>query len=70
MTLLTLEGVILRLVLIVPLILTMNSQLLGVIRIVILSLGACEASLGLALLVMLARSFGSDKVRNLSINKC
>jgi NADH-ubiquinone oxidoreductase chain 4L len=69
-TLLTLEGLILRLVLVIPIVLRINSQPLGVIRVLILTLGACEARLGLALLVILARSFGSDIVRNLSINKC
>jgi len=68
--LLTLEGVTLRIVIVLPLALRINYTSLGLIRIIILSLGACEARLGLALLVLLARSYGSDMVSNLTINKC
>lgn len=38
--------------------------------IILLTLGACEASLGLALLVSITRSFGRDLVNLLTINKC
>ncbi len=68
--LLALEGVTLRLVLALPLALRANYTSLGVLRIIILSIGACEARLGLALLVLLARSYGSDIINNLTINKC
>lgn len=37
---------------------------------VILTFGACEASLGLALLVSITRIFGRDLIKSLSINKC
>nr|YP_009493562.1 NADH dehydrogenase subunit 4L [Cryptonome barbada]AWN55977.1 NADH dehydrogenase subunit 4L [Cryptonome barbada] len=38
--------------------------------IIILSFGACEASLGLALVVLMLRATGSDMVSSLTINKC
>nr|YP_010713444.1 NADH dehydrogenase subunit 4L [Batracobdella cancricola]WDA96145.1 NADH dehydrogenase subunit 4L [Batracobdella cancricola] len=38
--------------------------------VVILTLGACEASLGLTLLVLMVRSFGNDNLNNISTNKC
>lgn len=69
-TLLALEGVTLRLVLSIPLTLRINSISLRVLSIIILSFGACEASLGLALLVIIARSHGNDIVNNLTLNKC
>ena len=68
--LITLEGLILRLVLYVPVILTASYLPVGVARILLLTLGACEASLGLALLVIITRFHGSDLVNNLTINKC
>nr|QNZ88943.1 NADH dehydrogenase subunit 4L [Hemiclepsis yangtzenensis] len=40
------------------------------ISVVILTLGACEASLGLTLLVLMVRSFGNDNLNNISTNKC
>lgn len=69
-TLLTLERLILSLVLLVPLTLTYSSIKLRILRIILLSFGACEASLGLRLLVIISRSLGSDLVSNLTINKC
>jgi len=38
--------------------------------IIILTLGACEARLGLALLVAITRNYGSDLLNVISINKC
>nr|YP_010688067.1 NADH dehydrogenase subunit 4L [Torix tukubana]WBR65248.1 NADH dehydrogenase subunit 4L [Torix tukubana] len=40
------------------------------ISVVVLTLGACEASLGLTLLVLMVRSFGNDNLSNISTNKC
>nr|YP_010584226.1 NADH dehydrogenase subunit 4L [Glossiphonia complanata]UPP55804.1 NADH dehydrogenase subunit 4L [Glossiphonia complanata]UZT67715.1 NADH dehydrogenase subunit 4L [Glossiphonia complanata] len=42
----------------------------SVISVVILSFGACEASLGLTLLALMVRSFGSDNMNNISMSKC
>jgi NADH-ubiquinone oxidoreductase chain 4L len=68
--LITLEGLILRLVLYVPVILTISGLSVGIASILLLTLGACEASLGLALLVIITRFHGSDLINNLTINKC
>ena len=38
--------------------------------IVVLTFGACEASLGLSLLVIITRSTGSDIIKTLSSSKC
>lgn len=38
--------------------------------VILLSLGACEASLGLALIVTAARTSGNDILNSLTINKC
>jgi NADH:ubiquinone oxidoreductase subunit K len=46
------------------------SQFNIIIILVIITLAACEASLGLALIVIITRSYGSDSVKLLSINKC
>jgi NADH:ubiquinone oxidoreductase subunit K len=70
MSLLALEGLTLRLVLVVPLTLTLNLLPVSASCVIILSLGACEASLGLALLVTAARSTGNDTLNTISVNKC
>nr|WLD05656.1 NADH dehydrogenase subunit 4L [Alaysia sp. n. 2 MM-2023] len=46
------------------------SQFNIIIILVIMTLAACEASLGLALMVIMTRSYGADTVKLLSINKC
>nr|YP_010578806.1 NADH dehydrogenase subunit 4L [Sternaspis sendalli]UZP47206.1 NADH dehydrogenase subunit 4L [Sternaspis sendalli] len=67
MALLALEGVVLVFSLMIPL--TLMSPNLFMI-LLILCLGACEASLGLALLVVMTRFYASDLIKSLSINKC
>nr|QIB72582.1 NADH dehydrogenase subunit 4L [Sternaspis scutata] len=67
MTLLSLEAIILLFTLTIPLVL-MTSNLFMIL--IILCLGACEASLGLALLVIMTRFYASDLIKTLSINKC
>lgn len=37
---------------------------------VVLTFGACEAALGLALLVSMGRGYGNDYLKQLVINKC
>jgi len=69
-SLLCLEGIILRTVLFIPIIIYSISLILPTIRIIILTFGACEASLGLSLLVKISRSYGSDIISSLSTNKC
>ena len=46
------------------------SQFNIIIILVIITLAACEARLGLALIVIITRSYGSDTVKLLTINKC
>lgn len=46
------------------------SQFNIIIILVIITLTACEARLGLALIVIMTRSYGSDTVKLLTINKC
>jgi len=38
--------------------------------ILILSFGACEAAVALATLVLVSRSFGSDSIQRINLNKC
>nr|QIZ12671.1 NADH dehydrogenase subunit 4L [Acanthopleura echinata] len=42
----------------------------GLVVFILLALAACEAALGLSLLVILIRSHGNDYVSSLSIHKC
>uniref|UniRef100_A0AAT9J411 NADH-ubiquinone oxidoreductase chain 4L n=1 Tax=Haementeria sp. COZEM-ANN-HIR-001/002 TaxID=3157987 RepID=A0AAT9J411_9ANNE len=49
------------------LMINMNTPLLSVIM---LTLGACEASLGLSILVLMVRMYGNDMIKNLTMNKC
>nr|QZL13459.1 NADH dehydrogenase subunit 4L [Pherusa bengalensis] len=70
MMLLSLEGMILTLALtMATVMLSMNPTSLF-ITLFLLALGACEAALGLSLLVIMSRSYGTDMVQSLSINKC
>lgn len=69
-SLLALESLMLRLVILIPTnILISNVQSLF-FRIVLLSIGACEARLGLALIVIISRTYGSDIIKSLSLRKC
>nr|YP_010147012.1 NADH dehydrogenase subunit 4L [Hediste diversicolor]QQP21534.1 NADH dehydrogenase subunit 4L [Hediste diversicolor] len=67
MALLALEAMILSLVFML-IVLTDTSWLMFVI--VILTFGACEASLGLACMTAMSRSYGNDRLNSLSLNKC
>jgi len=68
-SLLFIERIILALVILIPLsIITTSSQSIF-IRIVLLSFGACEASLGLALIVIISRTYGSDLIIRITTNK-
>nr|AVW86211.1 NADH dehydrogenase subunit 4L [Pisione sp. YZ-2018] len=48
---------------------TLNSSEMF-ISLIILTFGACEASLGLACLVSMARTFGNDKIASSSLSWC
>lgn len=70
MSLLCLERIILRLVLIVTLVTAATTLTSAALRVIILTLGACEARLGLGLLVVMSRTYGRDLINSLSRNKC
>nr|YP_009107129.1 NADH dehydrogenase subunit 4L [Tylorrhynchus heterochaetus] len=67
MALLALEGMILMLIMLVV---STSGQEWPMFILIILCFGACEASLGLACMVIMARSYGNDHLSLLSINKC
>lgn len=69
-TLLSLEGITLRLVLFVPLILISSNTSNVAIAVILLTFGACEARLGLGLMVSMSRSYGNDILKSLTITKC
>lgn len=69
-SLFSLEGIILTLVAIIPLSLSLTNITIPTIRIIILTFGACEARLGLRLIVMISRYYGRDIFKSLSTNKC
>nr|YP_010437791.1 NADH dehydrogenase subunit 4L [Eisenia andrei]UTB53923.1 NADH dehydrogenase subunit 4L [Eisenia andrei] len=70
MTLLSLEGITLSLVLFVPLTLSVMSAPNTSVSVMLLTFGACEASIGLSLMVLMSRSFGTDMLNSLTMNKC
>nr|YP_009092416.1 NADH dehydrogenase subunit 4L [Amynthas aspergillum]AIL51409.1 NADH dehydrogenase subunit 4L [Amynthas aspergillum]WKN81024.1 NADH dehydrogenase subunit 4L [Amynthas aspergillum] len=70
MTLLSLEGITLSLVLFVPLILMNSSAANTAMTVILLTFGACEASLGLGLMVSMSRSCGNDMLKSLTSTKC
>nr|APH08709.1 NADH dehydrogenase subunit 4L [Pygmaeconus traillii] len=49
---------------------TINSSFMGETSLIFITLGACEASLGLASLVSIIRAEGNDYVSSLSMHKC
>jgi len=68
--LLSLEGIILTLTLSIRIRINSITQINIFITLFLLALGACEAALGLAILVTISRNYGSDILNLLSINKC
>lgn len=70
MSLLYLEATILSLVILIPLVTTILSSQSIFIRIMLLSIGACEARLGLAVIVIISRTYGSDLINSLHPYKC
>nr|UDD75308.1 NADH dehydrogenase subunit 4L [Ia io] len=70
-SLLCLEGLMLSLfVLITMTILTTHTTLTNMMPIVLLVFAACEAALGLSLLVAVSNTYGTDYVQNLNLLKC
>lgn len=70
LSLLALERLILRLVILITANLLFSNIQSLFIRVILLSVGACEARLGLALIVIISRTYGSDIIKSLSLRKC
>nr|YP_009244906.1 NADH dehydrogenase subunit 4L [Duplodicodrilus schmardae]AMO27030.1 NADH dehydrogenase subunit 4L [Duplodicodrilus schmardae]BDQ43689.1 NADH dehydrogenase subunit 4L [Duplodicodrilus schmardae]BDQ43845.1 NADH dehydrogenase subunit 4L [Duplodicodrilus schmardae] len=70
MTLLSLESITLSLVLFVPLMLMNSAAPNTAMAVILLTFGACEASLGLSLMVAMSRSYGNDMLKSLTTVKC
>nr|YP_010448460.1 NADH dehydrogenase subunit 4L [Codonobdella sp. B45A]QWT29622.1 NADH dehydrogenase subunit 4L [Codonobdella sp. IK-2021]UTS56331.1 NADH dehydrogenase subunit 4L [Codonobdella sp. B45A] len=70
MTLLSLELLTLSMVMFVMLMMMNMMLVTPSMIIIILTMGACEASLGLSLMVLMTRKFGSDKMKSVSLTKC
>lgn len=69
-TLLALEAITLILIILISSISIQTNMINILLRILVLTLGACEASIGLRLLVNISRKTGSDMLKSLSINSC
>ncbi|YP_009129932.1 NADH dehydrogenase subunit 4L (mitochondrion) [Manis javanica] len=70
-SLLCLEGMMLSLfVMITITILTNHFTLANMAPIILLVLAACEAALGLSLLVLVSNTYGTDYVQNLNLLQC
>uniref|UniRef100_A0AAU6QGH1 NADH-ubiquinone oxidoreductase chain 4L n=1 Tax=Prionospio sp. 3 MH-2023 TaxID=3059271 RepID=A0AAU6QGH1_9ANNE len=70
MCLLSLEAALLSLAFTAGILSTTLSSMSMFYCVVILTFGACEASLALAILVMVSRSTGSDLIKSINMNKC
>nr|QAY29708.1 NADH dehydrogenase subunit 4L [Colobus guereza] len=70
-SLLCLEGMMLSLFIMNTLMaLNMHSPLTNIVPITLLVFAACEATVGLALLVSISNTYGLDHVQNLSLLQC
>nr|AOT84172.1 NADH dehydrogenase subunit 4L [Camelus dromedarius]AOT84185.1 NADH dehydrogenase subunit 4L [Camelus dromedarius]AOT84198.1 NADH dehydrogenase subunit 4L [Camelus dromedarius]AOT84211.1 NADH dehydrogenase subunit 4L [Camelus dromedarius] len=70
-SLLCLEGMMLSLFVMASLMILNNHfTLASVMPIILLVFAACEAALGLALLVMVSNKYGTDYVQNLNLLQC
>nr|DAZ85775.1 TPA_asm: NADH dehydrogenase subunit 4L [Piscicola geometra] len=70
MTLLSLELLTLMMVMFVMMTMMNMMMIMPSTIIIILTMGACEASLGLSLMVLMTRKFGTDKMKSVSLTKC
>ena len=68
--LLSLEAIILSLAFLITLGASSPHSLELFYCLIILTFGACEASIALAILVSISRTYGNDMIRTLAINKC
>nr|YP_010037282.1 NADH dehydrogenase subunit 4L [Mellivora capensis]QQW48032.1 NADH dehydrogenase subunit 4L [Mellivora capensis]UWM94705.1 NADH dehydrogenase subunit 4L [Mellivora capensis] len=70
-SLLCLEGMMLSLfIMMTVIILTDHFTLANMAPIILLVFAACEAALGLSLLVMISNTYGTDYVQNLNLLQC
>nr|ACB28512.1 NADH dehydrogenase subunit 4L [Nephtys sp. 'San Juan Island' YV-2008] len=69
MGLLALEAMILTLTLMLTAFIMLDSPSELILALVVLTFGACEASLGLACLVSLSRALGNDLCKNMTMTK-
>nr|UPU97358.1 NADH dehydrogenase subunit 4L [Sicista betulina] len=70
-TLLCLEGMMLSIFVLTSIMtLNLHNILSFIYPVVILVFAACEAAVGLALLVMISNSYGNDYVQNLNLLQC
>nr|YP_006702557.1 NADH dehydrogenase subunit 4L [Kobus leche]AEP21554.1 NADH dehydrogenase subunit 4L [Kobus leche]AFR24924.1 NADH dehydrogenase subunit 4L [Kobus leche] len=70
-SLLCLEGMMLSLFIMATLtILSSHFTLASMMPIILLVFAACEAALGLSLLVMVSNTYGTDYVQNLNLLQC
>nr|AGK38086.1 NADH dehydrogenase subunit 4L [Ziphius cavirostris]AGK38125.1 NADH dehydrogenase subunit 4L [Ziphius cavirostris]AGK38229.1 NADH dehydrogenase subunit 4L [Ziphius cavirostris] len=69
--LLCMEGMMLSLFILAALtILNSHFTLASMVPIILLVFAACEAAIGLALLVMISNTYGTDYVQNLNLLQC
>nr|QTA72879.1 NADH dehydrogenase subunit 4L [Muscardinus avellanarius] len=70
-SLLCLEGMMLSMFIIISVvIINLHFTLTFIMPIILLVFAACEAAIGLALLVMVSNSYGLDYVKNLNMLQC
>nr|YP_010758144.1 NADH dehydrogenase subunit 4L [Macroscelides micus]WEW63454.1 NADH dehydrogenase subunit 4L [Macroscelides micus] len=70
-SLLCLEGMMLSLFITAAILaVNMNFALMTVMPIILLVFAACEAAIGLSLLVMVSNTYGLDYVQNLNLLQC
>uniref|UniRef100_UPI00315DD0F5 NADH dehydrogenase subunit 4L n=1 Tax=Hipposideros caffer TaxID=302402 RepID=UPI00315DD0F5 len=70
-SLLCLEGMMLSMfVMVTVMILSAHLTLSSMVPIILLVFAACEAALGLSLLVMVSNTYGVDYVQNLNLLQC
>ena len=70
-TLLCLEGIILSLFIFIAAVIThFHIFSISIIPLILLVFSACEAGVGLALLVTISNTYGNDQVQNLNLLQC
>nr|AJD83453.1 NADH dehydrogenase subunit 4L [Cercocebus atys atys] len=70
-SLLCLEGMMMSLFMMMTLIASnMHSPLINIMPIILLVFAACEAAVGLALLISISNTYGLDYIQNLNLLQC